>query len=210
MYAENELLPISALQHLHFCPRQCAFIHVEQAWVENRYTAEGRILHEQPDKGRGERRGKLKIERDVALRSFRLGLIGKADVVEFHLSDEKVWQPFPIEYKRGRPKKDNCDRVQLCAQAICLEEMLNVEIDTGALFYGKIRRRQDVVFDLLLRKETERLATELHQLIQSGVTPKPAYSKKCNLCSFFSQCMPKQLNGKKSVEDYLAGIIEAK
>ncbi len=210
MFTENDLLPVSALQHLHFCPRQCALIHVEQAWVENRYTAEGRILHERPDKGKSERRGKMKIERDVALRSFRLGLVGKADVVEFHLSNEKVWQPFPVEYKRGRPKKNNCDRVQLCAQAICLEEMLGVDVDQGALFYGKTRRRQDVVFDSKIRKETENLAAELHQLIRREQTPKAVYSKKCDSCSFLNQCLPKQFNNQKSVKDYLTRMIEEK
>lgn len=210
MFKENDLLPISALQHLHFCPRQCALIHLEQSWVENRYTAEGRMLHERPDKGKGERRGKIKIERDLALRSFRLGLVGKADVVEYHLSDSTVWQPFPVEYKRGRPKKDNCDRVQLCAQAICLEEMLQVDIDQGALFYGKIRRRQNVAFDSKLRQETENLASGLHQLIRYEQTPKAAYSKKCDSCSFFNQCLPKQFGDQKSVKDYLIRMIGGK
>lgn len=210
MFIEDQLLPISALQHLHFCSRQCALIHLEQAWVENRFTAEGRILHERPDKGKSERRGQIKIERDVALRSFRLGLVGKADVVEFHLLDKKVWQPFPVEYKRGRPKKENCDRVQLCAQAICLEEMLQVDVDQGALFYGKTRRRQDVVFDSKLRQETEDLAAELHQLIRCEQTPKAVYSKKCDNCSFLNQCLPKQFNNQMSVKDYLTRMIEEK
>ena len=210
IFSEDELLPISALQHLHFCPRQCALIHVEQMWVENRFTAEGRILHERPDKGKSERRGKMKIERDLALHSFRLGLVGKADVVEFHLCDEKIWRPFPVEYKRGRPKKDNCDRVQLCAQAICLEEMVTVEIGQGALFYGKTRRRQDVVFDSKLRQETEHLASELHLLIRREQTPKAVYSKKCEHCSFLHQCLPKQLDHHTSVKDYLMRMIEEK
>ena len=209
-FSENELLPISALQHLHFCPRQCALIHVEQTWAENRYTAEGRILHDRPDKGKSERRGKVKIERDVALRSFNLGLVGKADVVEFHLTAAKKWQPFPVEYKRGRPKKDNCDRVQLCAQAICLEEMLQVDVDQGALFYGKTRRRQDVAFDSKLRQETENLALKLHQLIHHEQTPKAVYSKKCDHCSFLDQCLPKQFSTPKSVNDYLMRMIEGK
>lgn len=207
MALQYYLLPISALQHLYFCPRQCALIHVEQAWIENRFTAEGRILHERPDKGTYERRGKVKFERDVALRSFRLGLVGKADVVEFQFSGDMTLHPFPVEYKRGRPKKDNCDRVQLCAQAICLEEMLNTKIFAGALFYGKTRRRLDVAFDIPLRQETEDLSIELHNLIESGQTPKAIYSKKCDNCSFLKQCLPKQMDGKKSVEDYLVQAI---
>ena len=148
MYSEDDLLPLSALQHLYFCERQCALIHVEQVWLENRFTAEGRIMHERVDTGKSEMRGGVRTSFAVSLRSLRLGLVGKADVVEFHRRQSpdgrSAWQPFPVEYKRGRPKKDNCDKIQLCAQALCLEEMLNLRIECGALFYGKTRRRQDV------------------------------------------------------------------
>lgn len=182
MYTEDELIPLSALQHLIFCERQCALIHVEQLWVENLYTAEGRIMHERTDAGIRESRGNVRIEYGIPLRSLRLGLTGKADVVEFHLSVEKTtkekWHPFPVEYKRGKPKKDNCDKVQLCAQAMCLEEMLNIKISEGALFYGKTRRRLNVIFDEDLRQETKNAATRLHELISAGKTPKPEYTKK--------------------------------
>ena len=212
MYTEDELLPLSALQHLHFCERQCALIHVEQAWVENLYTAEGRIMHERADSGIKESRGSVRVECSVPLRSYRLGLVGKADVVEYHKEKgpgKKVeWQPFPVEYKRGRPKKDSCDKVQLCAQAICLEEMTGKIVMKGALFYGKTRRRQAVVFDEPLRSETEKLAVELHRLIDSRKTPKPVYSKKCDSCSFFDICLPKKLNGKLSAARYLARMTE--
>ncbi len=212
MYTEDELLPLSALQHLHFCERQCALIHVEQVWVENLYTAEGRIMHERADSGIKESRGSLRVECSVPLRSYRLGLVGKADVVEYHKEKgpgKKVeWQPFPVEYKRGRPKKDSCDKVQLCAQAICLEEMTGKTVMTGALFYGKTRRRQDVAFDEPLRSETKKLAVKLHRLIDSRKTPKPIYSKKCDSCSFFDLCLPKKMNGKLSATDYLARMTE--
>jgi CRISPR-associated exonuclease Cas4 len=147
------------------------------------------------------------------LRSLRLGLIGKADVVEFHrnLDFQKTgpaeWTPFPVEYKRGKPKKDNCDKVQLCAQALCLEEMLNVEVPCGALFYGKKRRRTDVVFDKALRQQTEDTAMRLHELIASGVTPKPVYMKKCDSCSLSKICLPKTIERKRSVKRYLSGAI---
>ena len=162
-YAEGDLLMLSALQHLLFCERQCALIHVEQQWEENRYTAEGRILHERVDDSRPESRGDVRVEFGVALRSMRLGLVGKADVVEFHrptaTSHKRLspqgWVPFPVEYKRGRPKKKDWDKVQLCAQALCLEEMLDCAVSSGALFYGKTRRRVDVVFDGELRRKTE-------------------------------------------------------
>ncbi|NQT69528.1 MAG: CRISPR-associated protein Cas4 [Desulfobacteraceae bacterium] len=212
MYTEDELIPLSALQHLIFCARQCALIHVEQLWVENLYTAEGRIMHEKTDAGIRESRGNVRIEYGIPLRSLRLGLTGKADVVEFHLSVEKTtkdkWQPFPVEYKRGRPKKDNCDKVQLCAQALCLEEMLNVQILEGALFYGKTRRRLNVIFDEDLRQETEDAAKRVHGLIRAGKTPKPVYSKKCDSCSFIGVCLPKTIGKSRSVNRYLQNAIK--
>ncbi|VAW34145.1 CRISPR-associated RecB family exonuclease Cas4 [hydrothermal vent metagenome] len=154
MYDEDDLLPLSALQHILFCERQCALIHIEQLWVENMFTAQGRIMHERVDRSGGESRGDIRIEFALPLRSLRLGLIGKADAVEFHRQSEgnPAWLPFPVEHKRGRPKKDNCDKVQLCAQALCLEETLSLTIPQGALFYGKNRRRQLVEFDEVLRR----------------------------------------------------------
>jgi len=138
-YSENEYLSLSALQHILFCERQCALIHVEQLWVENRFTAEGRVMHERVDRGDRAGRGKIRIEYSLPLKSAKLGLTGKADVVEFHLSGkaENGWIPFPVEYKRGKPKKNDSDKVQLCAQALCLEEMLDTEVEQGLSFTGK-------------------------------------------------------------------------
>ena len=135
-YKEDDLIQLSALQHLVFCERQCALIHIEQVWSENLFTAEGRIMHEKVDTANRESRGNIRIEYGVPMRSLRLGLIGKADVVEFHKTGDK-WIPFPVEYKRGKPKLDNSDKAQLCAQALCLEEMMNVGIPEGALFTGR-------------------------------------------------------------------------
>ena len=214
MYAEDDLLPLSALQHLLFCRRQCALIHVEQAWVENLYTAEGRIMHERVDAGGQAARGDVWVEYAVPLRSLRLGVTGKADVVEFHRktgtgkTKQARWQSFPVEYKRGKPKKDNYDKEQLCAQAMCLEEMLDAEIPCGALFYGKTRRRQDVLLDHGLRKATENAAKELHALFDSGLTPKPIYEKKCDSCSFINLCLPKTLEGSRSANHYLLKVIQ--
>lgn len=208
--AELELIPISALNQYVYCPRRCALIHIEQAWSENVFTAEGRIMHDKADSNKYESRGKVRIDYGVPLRSLRLGLIGKADVVEFHRRGDGTWLPFPVEYKRGKPKSDNCDRVQLCAQAICLEEMLNVEIREGALFYGQTRRREDVIFDKSLRAETEDIARLVHDLIESGITPKPEYSKKCDRCSLLGLCMPKICGKAKSVNKYLLTAIEEK
>jgi len=142
-YTEDDLIPISALQHFVFCERQCALIHIEQAWTENRLTAEGRLLHERVHDQGGESRAGVRIERGLPLRSLRLGLVGVADVVEFHPLSEGGWRPFPVEYKRGKPKRNACDEIQVCAQALCLEEMLGVRIPAGALFYGKTHRSQN-------------------------------------------------------------------
>jgi CRISPR-associated exonuclease Cas4 len=206
MYTEDELIQLSALQHLVFCERQCALIHIEQMWSENLFTAEGRIMHDKVDTANRESRGNIRIEYGVPMRSLRLGLIGKADAVEFHRMDDGIWIPFPVEYKRGKPKMDDCDKVQLCAQAICLEEMLNIEIKHGALFYGRTRRREDVVFDEKLRMETEDAAMKVHALIESGTTPKPEYSKKCKKCSLYELCMPKV---SRKVSNYLMKAVEA-
>ncbi len=164
-------------------------------------------MHEKADTARYESRGDIRIEYGVPMRSLRLGLIGKADAVEFHRTEKGEWLPFPVEYKRGKPKADDCDRVQLCAQAICLEEMLNVEIDGGALFYGKTRRRQDVFFDERLRMETEDIARKVHDLIAKGTTPKSEYSKKCEKCSLLDLCMPRTCS-KSSASNYLLKAAE--
>lgn len=203
-YSIDDLVMLSALNHYIYCPRRCALIHIEQIWSENLFTAEGRIMHDKADSNKFESRGNIRIDYSVPLRSLRLGLVGKADVVEFHKQGDK-WIPFPVEYKRGKPKGDNCDKVQLCAQAICLEEMMNIEIPEGALFYGQTRRREDVVFDEKLRRETEEAAKKVHELIESGITPKAEYSKKCDKCSLVELCLPKA-NSKAS--SYLAKAME--
>ena len=207
-YTEEDLIMISALQHISFCERQCALIHIEQIWDENRATAEGRIMHERVHEQDHESRGNVRIEYGLPLRSLKLGLVGKADVVEFHRLDKDRWQPFPVEYKRGKPKPDDCDLIQLCAQAMCLEEMLSVSVPKGAIFYGKTRRRLDVSFDEPLRQETEEAAKRTHQLISSGITPPPVYEKRCESCSLIGECLPKAIGKKSSVKRYLARMNE--
>jgi len=207
-YSEDDLIQLSSLQHMVFCPRQCALIHVEQIWAENRQTAEGRIMHERVHEENRESRGNLRVEYGVPLRSLRLGLISKADIVEFHRLEDDTWQPFPVEYKRGKPKADDCDKVQLCAQALCLEEMLNTHISRGAIFYGKTRRRLDVSFDEKLRQKTEDTARNVRALMESGRTPSPVYTKKCESCSLVGQCLPKTMGKKRSVKSYLTRILD--
>jgi CRISPR-associated exonuclease Cas4 len=203
MYMEDDLLMLSALQHLLFCPRQCALIHIEQQWVENRLTAEGRILHERVHTAAKESRQKIRTEFDMPIRSLELGLIGRADIVEFHLQDNGIWQPYPVEYKRGRPKKDDSDRVQLCAQAMCLEEMLSTEVPAGALYYGKKKRRTAVEFDRRLRQTSRETAQALHNLLADRTTPPPKYRPRCDHCSFIELCLPKTAGKKNSVADYM-------
>ena len=203
----DDLIMISALQHYVFCPRQCALIHVEQTWEESGRTAEGRILHERVHEEGNEMRSGVRIERGVSLRSLRLGLIGKADVVEFHRREDGTWRPFPVEYKRGKPKPDHCDKIQLCAQALCLEEMIQAEIPGGALFYGQTRRRLDVVFDNNLRRETEEVARQVRELLNSGKTPKPVYAKRCDNCSLIADCLPKAIQKRRSVKNYLQRMM---
>jgi len=204
MYSEDDLLPLSALQHYLFCPRQCALIHVERLWFENKFTAEGKVMHERVDKGGDRDRGSVRIEYSLRLVCRELGLVGQADVVEFHLTDKAagLWAPYPVEYKRGKPKKDNSDKVQLCAQGLCLEEMYQTSIPEGALFYGKTRRRQQVPFSAELREETADTARRLHIMIRDRITPEPFYDSKCDSCSFVDFCMPR-ICKRKSVKSYL-------
>jgi CRISPR-associated exonuclease Cas4 len=183
--SDDDTLPLSGLQHLAFCPRQWALIHLEQVWVENSRTAEGRLLHENVDLPADHRRGHLRTVRGMWLRSERLHLTGRADVVEFRPD------PYPVEYKRGKSKPDDCDAVQLCAQALCLEEMLQTAIPKGAIFYGAPRRRLEVSFTAALRERTETLAATMHQLYRDRQTPAAIPGSYCRSCSLVDICLPK-------------------
>lgn len=212
MFEESDLLPISALQHLLFCRRQCALIHVERLWDENQWTVEGHILHERAHMPGAERKGTVRVEFALPVRSLRLGLAGMADVVEFrppaHGAAVGGEVPYPVEYKRGRPKADRSDSVQLCAQALCLEEMVGVAVPEGALFYGRERRRTRVLFADELRLETEKAARLLHELAAAGRTPPPEYGKKCRSCSLLDTCRPKPCGRKGAVDRYLKSMLE--
>ena len=198
MFNEDDLLPLSGLQHLLFCERQCALIHLEQVWADNPFTVEGKALHEATDEPGTEVRSGVRRARGLLLRSLRLGLAGKADTVELHPDAAGVPVPgvegrfrlFPVEYKRGKPKEHRADEVQLCAQALCLEEMLGTTIPEGALFYGTTRRRLPVPFDGELRALTEDAARRYHALITSGITPHARREPKCESCSLLPLCRP--------------------
>ena len=206
-HSEDELISLSALAHFSYCRRRCALIHIEQIWTENLFTAEGRTFHKYVHDEKRESRRDVRTESGVPLRSLRLGLIGKADMIEFHRRGDGGWVPFPVEYKRGKPKRDDCDKIQLCAQALCLEEMMDVHILEGALFYGRTRHRLDVVFTDALRKETEEAALKTRELIASGETPPPVYAKRCEQCSLLEVCLPKTVQKKRTVRAYISRMV---
>lgn len=200
MYTEEELLLLSGLQHFAFCRRQWALIHLEQVWAENRWTAEGEILHERAHDGElTEKRGGLIVCRGLRIVSYALGVTGACDVVEFHSSPEGVplrgregtWIPLPVEYKRGKPKAHDADEMQLCGEAMCLEEMLASPVPKGYLYYGETRRRQEVEFTPELRGRVREMLEEMHGLYRRGHTPKCRPTRACAACSVAEQCLPK-------------------
>ena len=212
MYSEDELLPLSGLQHLAFCERRWALVHLEQQWEENVFTAEGALLHEKAHSAAIESRPGALIRRTLPLHCYRLGLSGQADIVEFLPCDagqqgiafprrRGSWRPFPVEYKRSRDKAGSeAYRVQLCAQALCLEEMLAVEVPAGAVFDGKSKRRTEVVFGAELRGQVERLAARMHQIERSRRTPRAVYEKKCDSCSMEPVCLPTATESASAAE----------
>ena len=216
IYPEESFLQLSGLQHFKFCRRQWALIYIENQWAENYRTTDGAILHENDHNGDfSESRGDRIITRDMRVFSPTLGVSGACDVLEFHRSGEGVllknrdglWQPYPVEYKRGKPKLDTADALQLCGQAMCLEEMLCCDIPTGALFYGETRRRTEVVFTPELRQEVNRLLAEMHNMYRQGRTPKVKPTKGCNACSLKERCLPKLMKNR-DVSDYLRRRME--
>ena len=208
---DDDLL-LSGIQHFSFCRRQWALIHIEGLWAENLRTTEGHLIHERAhDASLRERRGNVVILRGMSVHSVSLGIRGQCDVVEFHVSEtgiplpgiENRWQPYPVEYKRGSPKETEEDRLQLCAQAICLEEMLCCEVPCGALYYGEMRHREQVIFTEALREQVRICISEMHDLMRRGYTPKVKPTKKCNACSLKDVCVPKLMK-KHSVSEYLS------
>lgn len=205
---EQDTIPLSALQHYLYCPRQCALIHVEQAWAENQYTAEGRVLHEATSAAGTEKRRGVRVVTAMPLASKRLGVSGIADLVEMHKEGDGRWRPFAVEYKRGKPKAHRADEVQLCAQAIALEEMFNVALSDGALFYGETRRRVAVPLDSDLRELTAQIATAARDLLTGQTTPAPVYAKrKCTNCSLVELCQPQRMSRGLSASAWLARQI---
>lgn len=210
MYDDEDLVPLSALQHLLFCERQFAFIHIEQIWEENRFTAEGKVLHERVDAEHHESRKLFRQEYGMAVRSLERGLIGKCDLVELYLAPGGcVAEVLPVEFKRGKNKEEDVDRVQLCAQAFCLEEMFGVTVARGQLYYLQEHRRTTVEIDGALRAKTAELVERIRKLRDAGATPPAIYEKrKCDQCSLLELCMPKSAgSGGKRVDRFVQAQI---
>jgi CRISPR-associated exonuclease Cas4 len=218
-YNDDDLLSLSGIQHFRFCKRQWALIHIERQWEENLRTQEGHFIHERVDDPFfNESRGDVVNSRSFPLVSYKLGLFGVADMIEYIRSDKGVpvsglegqWLLKPVEYKRGKPKIDERDEVQLCAQVMCLEEMFNVRINKADFFYNEIRRRQHVAITDDLRNCVRSLANEMHEIFRNGITPAAETGKNCSLCSLIDVCVPKLTKKKTSVRKYIGRhILEA-
>jgi CRISPR-associated exonuclease Cas4 len=203
---DEDVLPISALQHYAYCPRQFALIHVEQSWAENFFTAEGRRLHERVDSGSPEQRRGTRFERGVLLLSQRLRLSGKMDLLEIENGPQCCY--FPVEYKRGKPKVEDWDRIQLCAQALCLEEMRGIAIQEGAIWYWEVRRRVSVIFDETLRSETLAIIEAARAVLNEGRTPPPLQNDmRCRACSLVDVCRPGDFRQDRSAR-YIEEIFQ--
>jgi CRISPR-associated exonuclease Cas4 len=208
--SDADLIPLSALQHYLYCPRQCALIHIEQLWAENTATAEGRVAHERVHAAQSEIRRGVRTVTGMPLRSRRLGVSGIADVVELHRAPDGNRRPYPVEHKRGRPKAHRADEAQLCAQAMALEEMFGVTIAEGALFYGQPRRRQTIALDAELRTLTETVAAATRALLAAGRTPRMEYDKtRCDACSLLDICRPRTTGAGRSAAAWLEAQLDA-
>ena len=214
-YSEDEFLQLSGLQHFLFCRRQWALIHIENAWQDNYFTVKGELMHTRTHNEQlTERRGNIIITRAMRIFSASLGTAGQCDVLEFHSDSTGVkingwdgkWLPFPVEYKVGKQKADRCDEAQLCAQSMCLEDMLCCHIPEGALFYGETKRRTKVVFDDELKDLVRRSFAEMHELFEKNHTPRVKTTKACKICSLREICLPSLMKGN-SVSTYLEESI---
>ncbi|MGK9477787.1 CRISPR-associated protein Cas4 [Melioribacter sp. OK-6-Me] len=201
MYTEDDFVMISALQHYIFCPRQCGLIHIDDVWLDNLFTVRGEILHEKVDTDTYETRGDVKTVRGLRIHSYKYGLVGRCDVVEFRQTPNGK-EILPVEFKAGEPKEDISDKVQLCAQVFCLEEMLNISIERAAFFYGKIRRRNFIDIDSELRNQTVEVIASVRKIITDKKVPVIEYTSKCRNCSLINICQPKALNQIK-LQKYL-------
>ena len=205
----DDYSPLSALNDLLYCERRCALHRIENVWVDNAHTLSGTLSHERADRPvTWENSAGTREVHAMWLRSDQLRLVGKADVVEFHPQSYGPDIPFPVEYKRGKRKRWDNDDVQLCAQAICLEEMLNVEVPRGVIFHIKSKRRREVAFTPALRAKTWATAQRLHALLASGITPPPVLKPQCQGCSVHDICLPSALLESRRIRTYLDELLQ--
>jgi len=183
---EIEPVMISALEHYSYCPRQCALIHIEQTFDENIYTLKGHMAHERVDQAIIRNEDDMRVERGLPLWSRRLGLTGKADVVEFHGS-----VPYPVEYKLGKQRKWQYEAIQVCAQALCLEEMIGCPVPKGAIYYCSSRVRREIIFDVHLRETVVQVADAVRTMLKSMAMPPAVNDQRCERCSLIESCLPK-------------------
>lgn len=203
MYDEDYFIPLSALQHWTYCPRQCGLIHIDREWTENRFTAEGAVLHDRVHSGVGETKAGVRFARSLPVRSSELGIVGQCDLVEFHANGRVI----PIEYKRGKRKSHAGDNIQLAGQAMCLEEMLGIEVSTGYLFYGRSRRREEVTIDHGLRQLVRQTAASVRIAIDSRRIPSALYDRRrCDTCSMLSICQPRAFT-HCSADDWFRSMV---
>jgi CRISPR-associated exonuclease Cas4 len=207
---DEHRLALSALQHFAYCPRQCALIHTEQAWADNFFTAQGNALHERVDQGAPEQRKGVRFERSVAVESEMYGLHGKLDLLEIETNpDTQEKQYFPVEYKRGKPKIEDWDRIQLCAQGLCIEEMRQTKVSAGAIWYWQERKREHIAINAALRATTLQVIEATRSLLASQATPPPtAHKARCKACSLVDICQPSIFRTDRSAK-YVAQIFIA-
>ena len=201
MDTQNPIM-ISALEHYAYCPRQCALIHVEQTFHENLYTMRGRDVHENVDVDSSHEQAGVRYERALPIWSKRLNLVGKADMVEFHGNI-----PYPVEYKSGRHRRGNPETLQLCAQAVCLEEMFNVTVEKGALFWHGSRERKEIVFTEAMRAQLVEVAAAVHEMVAEQRVPPPVNDKRCMDCSLKESCMPQVVGEKERGRKAARGLF---
>ncbi|MBS0183479.1 MAG: CRISPR-associated protein Cas4 [Nitrospira sp.] len=202
---DDDPIMISALEHWSYCPRQCALIHIEQTFDENLYTMRGQAVHKRVDEPESEIVDGVRVERAVPLWSKCLGLIGKADVVEFHGET-----PYPVEYKHGPRREKEHDDLQVCAQAMCLEEMTGKEVPRGAIYHHSSRRRREVVFTPVLRRRVEEAVIGIRQMLGSGTLPPPVNDRRCEHCSLKESCMPAVIGEQERARVLVRGLFVAK
>lgn len=202
-WADHDLIPISALEHYSYCPRQAALIHIEAVWEENIYTQRGRFVHEQVDEPGEEYREGVRVERSLPLLSRRYGLVGRADIVEFHQGI-----PYPVDYKHGPRRRREHDDLQLCAQAVCLEEMTGTVVRRGAIFHASSRRRREVVFDEGLRRRLEETVVELRGLLRQTSLPKAPNDARCCNCSLNASCLPQVVSESKRLKSFISSLYK--